>query len=485
MGGFRPTAPGSMLDETYLPRKNGKETDLRRRAEPFWRLVPAGALTCAVALFNRFPLTYFDSGRYLTNAYAFAHGVQPPPLAGALPNPFFYRPISYSLFLMPFAFPSTLWLLPLVQGVLVAFAVDLALRCAGVALSTRAFLLMFAGLVAGTSLPWFTGQVMPDFFTSLVILLVFTALWGGGRLERWEQLTAAAILALGLASHLSHLPLYVALVAAGLLLHRLFVREPLPLRALATRILAPVAVALALLVTSNWVVARKPVLSESGDLFYLARLVGAGTAQRYLDRACPARRYLLCAAREQLHQDSDWFLWDPAGPWVKYRNDPAFLDDARAIVRGTLRREWRRQAIASLRSALRQAGKFGTEPGWQRSEAEVAPALAVFGPSTVSAYWASRQGQRALPLEAAGELQKACVWLALVVLLACLPALWAGKNRALLALVGVVFAGLVLNALVLGSLSSVNARYQSRVIWLVPLLAWATVAAILEARRRA
>jgi hypothetical protein len=441
--------------------------------------VPAGALTCAVALFNRFPLTYFDSGRYLTNAYAFAHGVQPPPNRGAFPNPFFYRPISYSLLLTSFATPITLWALPLVQGILVAFTVDLALRCAGVALSTRAFLLMFAGLVAGTSLPWFTGQVMPDLFTSLVILLVFTALWGGDRLERWERLAAAAILALGLASHLSHLPLYVALVAVGLLLRRLSRREPLSLGSLA----APLAAAVAVLVTSNWVVARKPVLSESADLFYLARLVGDGTAQRYLERACPAREYLLCADRKQLHQDSDWFLWDPAGPWRKYQENSAFLDEARPIVRGTLRQEWRRQAVASLRSALRQAGKFGTEPGWQRSEAEVAPALTVFGPSIVSAYWASRQGQRALPLEEAGELQKACVWLALVVLLACLPALWAGKNRPLLALVGVVFAGLALNALVLGSLSSVNARYQSRVIWLVPLLAWAAVAAILEARR--
>jgi len=456
---------------------------LRRRAEPFWRLVPAGALTCAVALFNRFPLTYFDSGRYLTNAYAFAHGVQPPPNRGAFPNPFFYRPISYSLLLTPFATPITLWALPFVQGILVAFTVDLALRCAGVALSTRAFLLMFAGLVAGTSLPWFTGQVMPDFFTSLVILLVFTALWGGDRLERWERLTAAAILALGLASHLSHLPLYVALVAVGLLLRRLSLREPLSLGSLAARIAAPLAAAVAVLMTSNWVVARKPVLSESTDLFYLARLVGDGTAQRYLDRACPAREYLLCADRDDLHLDSDWFLWDPAGPWRKYQNDPAFLDDARAIVRGTLRQEWRRQAIASLRSALRQAGKFGTEPGWQRSEAEVAPALADFGPATVTAYWASRQGQRTLPLEAAGTLQRVCVWLALVVLLACLPVLWAGRNRALLALVGVTFSGLALNALVLGSLASVNARYQSRVIWLVPLLACTAVVAILETRR--
>ncbi len=445
--------------------------------------MPAAALTCVVALFNGFPLTYFDSGGYLKNAYAFAHGVRPPTRDGPFTNPFFYRPITYSLFLTPFATPATLWVLPFAQGILVAFVVHLALRSTGVPLSTRAFLLLFAALALGTSLPWFSGQMMPDIFTSLVILLAFATFWGGDRLKPWEKLGTAALLTLGLASHLSHLPLYVGLLAVGLVWRKPADRQRLPGRDLALRAIGPLVLAVAGLVASNALVNRKPMLSESADLFYLAHLVGDGTAQRYLERACTTRLYLLCAQRDSLRQDSDWFLWDPAGPWSRYQQDPAFLAEAREIVRATLRERWRRQVVASLRNAKRQLKTFGTEPGWHRSDVEVAPALAPFGASTLSAYWASRQAQRALPLVAASEVQETCVWLALLVLLGCLPVLWARRSHTVLAFLGIVLAGVILNALVMGALSSVNARYQSRVIWLVPLLACVAVAEAARIRR--
>jgi hypothetical protein len=57
---------------------------------------------------------------------------------------------------------------------------DLALRSAGVRKSTRGFVVLFAGLSAFSSLPWFPGQIMPDTFTSLVILLSFVVSWGAG-----------------------------------------------------------------------------------------------------------------------------------------------------------------------------------------------------------------------------------------------------------------------------------------------------------------
>jgi hypothetical protein len=46
--------------------------------------------------------------------------------------------------------------------------------------------------------------------------------------------------------------------------------------------------------------------------------------------------------------------------------------------------------------------------------------------------------------------------------------------------VTVVFAGVILNALILASLARVHPRYQSRVIWLVP---FAAAAAMVDLRR--
>lgn len=41
------------------------------------RLLPAALLTCLLALYNRFPLTYFDTGAYLLQAQALTHGYLP------------------------------------------------------------------------------------------------------------------------------------------------------------------------------------------------------------------------------------------------------------------------------------------------------------------------------------------------------------------------------------------------------------------------
>jgi hypothetical protein len=163
----------------------------------------AALFTCAVALYNEFPLTYPDTGTYITNARDVLGGRQPW---------FFDRPVTYGLFLVPFASSYTLWLVPLAQGFLVAFAVDLTLRSVSIPLSTSGFLASFAGLSTFTSLPFFSGQVMPDIFTSLVILLSFVTLWGSERLSQREEWAAGSLLVFTIASHLSHLPLYAALV---------------------------------------------------------------------------------------------------------------------------------------------------------------------------------------------------------------------------------------------------------------------------------
>jgi hypothetical protein len=94
--------------------------------------------------------------------------------------------------------------------------VDLALRSARVRKSTRGFVVLFAGLSAFSSLPWFPGQIMPDIFTSLVILLSFVVFWGAGQLMRWEWRVVGALLVVAIGSHVSHFPIYGLLVGAGL-----------------------------------------------------------------------------------------------------------------------------------------------------------------------------------------------------------------------------------------------------------------------------
>ena len=375
-----------------------------RLGPPAWllRLLPAALLTCVVALYNHFPLTYPDTGNYLDNAFALAHGRVPF---------FFYRPLVYGAFLVPFATPQTIWLIPVAQGLLAAFAVDLSLRAAAVPLSTGGFLMLFGGLSALTSLPWFTGQIMPDIFTSFVILLCFVLVWGHERLTRRERWTAGALLAFAIGCHLSHFPLYgmlvVATLAGRLVLDRA-ARRWRPFVSLALQAIAPLAAAAGLLIGSNYYFYRAPVLSRSSALFALAHMVGDSLAQRYLDRACGARQYLLCSERGSLRADVDWFLWDSDGPLKRHeaelqRGDSTFLREAPAIVAGTLRQELPAVIRSSLRGGIVQLGTFGAAPGENSFSASVERAMKQLGPAAARGYTASRQARDALPVHEIGR----------------------------------------------------------------------------------
>jgi hypothetical protein len=449
-----------------------------------WRpLLVAALLTCVLALFNHFPLTYSDTGNYLDNARDIVHGHRPW---------FFFRPLTYGVFLVPFASSFTLWLLPVAQGFLAAGVVDLALRSAAISLSGRGLVGLFALLSSATSLSWFSGQIMPDIFTPIVILLSFVLVWSpvSGERTPWP---AFALLSFAIASHLSHFPLSGVLLLAGLGARLVIdpgVRSWRRLRPLALRAGGPLAVAALVVIAPNCVFYGQPVLSRSSSIFALAHLVEDGAAQRYLDRACPARRYALCAERAGLRADVDWFLWSASGPRARSeqamaRGDSTFLREAPLIVAGTLRQEWPAVMGRSLRATARQLGTFGIHPGEHSFSASVATSMERLGPGTARAYRASRQVNHALPAGAATRLHYAVVGAALLALLWFLPQLRGPRHRPFRLLVATVFLGLVVNAGVLASLATVHPRYQARVVWLVVVLGAVAVLQVGQGRRMA
>jgi hypothetical protein len=447
-----------------------------------WRpLLVAALLTCVLALYNHFPLSYSDTGNYLDNARHLLHGHRPW---------FFFRPLTYGIFLVPFANSFTLWLLPLAQGLLAAGVVDLALRSASVSLSSRSLVGVFAVLSSVTSLSWFSGQIMPDIFTPVVILLSFALVWAPLSTERTRWL-AFAVLSFAIAAHLSHFPLYGVLLIAGLgarLATDPGVRSWRRARRLALRAGGPLAVAVLIVIAPNYVFHRQAVLSRSSSIFTLAHLVEVGAAQRYLERVCPVRRYALCAERAELRADTDWFLWSATGPRVRSepamaRGDSTFLREAPLIVAGTLRQEWPAVLARSLRATAEQLVTFGIHPGEHSFSAEVAAAMERLGPDAARAYRASRQVNHALPTRAATRLHYAAVGGALLTLLWCLPQLGGSRHRPFRLLVATVFLGLVANAGGIASLSTVHPRYQSRAVWLIVLVGAVAALQVVDDRR--
>lgn len=469
-------------------------------------LVGGLILGLPVLLLNGFPLSFDDTPGYFEPAFNLLRAAarpewQAPPAAGVAGvvfsgNAFFLRPFPYAVFLLPFTADWTIWLIPVAQGAVAAYAVRRALAVAGLCPGPAVFLPLLLGLALFTSLPVHAGMIMPDLFTGPLILLAFAtaAGWRGrGRAGRLFDIATVAALT---AVHLSHLAILGGL-AAGFLVWSLIrlrsrsrggtVRPAAVLLGLAL----PLGLAAGVLMAANLALTGKAVLSPSSPVFLLARLIGDGPARDYLAEVCPARGYLLCGALDRLDREapgyavSDYFLWHPEGARHLFGDSPRFLEEAAAIGRATIASRPLEVAGHLLANTARQLVRVGldatlndpVEP-WTRQF------FSRFGAPVYRAFLASPQFAGSLPLKALSAVQAAVLAVSLLALgWAALRAREIGgpADGRIWGLVATVGFGIVLNAAVTGGLSAVHDRYQSRVIWLVVL---AAVAALLAVRRR-
>ena len=92
-------------------------------------------------------------------------------------------------------------------------------------------------------------------------------------------------------------------------------------------------------------------------------------------------------------------------------------------------------------------------------------------PGSQSRYFQTRQARQTLPDDFSSSAQEWTVIAALVLIAVFTPFAVRRRQVRLLGLASVIAFVVVANAFVTGVLANVEDRYQSRVIWLLPLLA--------------
>ena len=115
---------------------------------------------CAPSLYNGYPLLFSDSGSYIFSAFTLE-----PPIS---------RPIGYGLFIMVFSARLTLWSVVYFQSLIISVLMWESLRI--VTRDRNLYILHFTSIVIlmlVSSLSWYSCQIMPDIFTSGIILLFF------------------------------------------------------------------------------------------------------------------------------------------------------------------------------------------------------------------------------------------------------------------------------------------------------------------------
>ncbi len=415
------------------------------------------------AFYNGYPLVFSDTGTYLAQAMERYLGWD--------------RPVFYSFFLLPLHWSVILWPVIAVQALLTAHTLDLARRAFSevAAWWTPA---LASVLTVATALPWFVSQLMPDLFTSLLVVAIVMLLLVPERLRPLERGWLTMFATFMVAVHQSNLPLLIGIVGVLAPLRvKLGARAALGPAGWLRVAAAPVIAAMAL-VSVNLIGHGRPSLAPFGNVFLLTRVIYDGPGQDVLRLECPAAGWRLCDLRNEFPSNADDFMWAPDGPLARI-GARTVAREADAIIAAAVRLEPGAVIRAAFGNAARQFVTFASGDGLRAWPRTVTPAVQRHFPRReFSAYSASRQTRGILHVPA---------WLALlhtgaavVGMAATLAAVVVGWRRhdPVAGLCLAVLLALCGNAAITGVLSGPQDRYQSRVIWLAvaaPLIAAAAL----------
>lgn len=419
-------------------------------------VVAASVMLSWVALFNHAPLVFSDTITYATAA-----------LRHEIPG---FFSVYYGILILPLHQGISLWPVVFVQGAILGHLLHLIIRCVSDGIIEKSqTLLIISGLCLFSSLPWITGEILPDVFAPVVLLGIFLQAFCSDQLKRGERWYIAVLTTVGIAVHLSHIPIAFGLIILALALQPMFAPAQIAVRRRAVLVLT-LFIAVGSMLAVNWFNSRVLSLAKNSSVFLLAKWVDEGPALSYLAQSCPTVKYDLCAYLDDMkgltHDD---LKWGEGSPFKQVGSFDQLEPEARRIVWGTLKT----YPLEILRRAIIDAGhqllRFEAGDGLTREYARlVAPHLGdVFSPAIEKSIVQSKQGQGQLPI---AEFRLLHIVGVIFGVGFCLWSFIARRDVLpvrLVALQVFVAVGIVLNAIVTGALSGPYDRYLARVIWLI------------------
>lgn len=371
------------------------------------------------------------------------------------------------------------WLMVVLQSLAAAAILWIAAGVLGV---RHAYLAIVAGLALLSSLPVQVMFLMPDLFAGLAILAALLLIVGRDRLTRLEAAALWVVIVASALFHTSHV-LLIALLGIGTLLVSI-VRRHRALRLPGAAMLAAAAVGAAGAIAFPLSVQMIRHQRIYAPPFLSARLIADGPGRALLRRDCVSgAEWGWCGYMDRPLNDVNTILWNDDPRTASFQ---AADYDRRVRIIG----EQPRFVLATIRAYPDAvlAIIFGNIAGllFQYGSSEALgdptaryrdPDFAVFSrivPDTEACATGRKSCASRLNLSVLDAVTGSALLLSCVVIAATLTTA-AGRARWNAAALFVLF-GLLANAVVCGSLSGNAERYQSRVTWLVPLLALAMIA---------
>jgi len=412
----------------------------------------SAAVLALPAVVNGYPLVFYDTADYIEMSFTF--------------EPIVYRTMPYAALVMPAHLHISLWLVVALQCLIAAWVIGVAIRAFVPRASPWTAPLVVALLSLLTALPWYAAQLMPDFLGGLLIVTLATLVFARAALALLERIGFTVVAVIAAACHSSYMLLAVGLAVCaviGWLIIRKRLRPGLSFAAL------PLGVALAGIVcigSVHYLASGRLYVSQTGDVFLLARFIQDDLVGKYLDKVCPSPDYTLCKYRNELPKSANDFLWsydnllNKMGGWEKAE------DEARRIVRGSLAAFPLDHVRAALHDVAQQITMFRSGDGtWSQTEAS-AVILWRYFPTELNAYLNSLQQNDRFDFERINRIHIPAAIAGVVGLLIFGALAWRRRDFAGTGLAITIMLGLLGNAAICSVLSNPGDRYASRLMWL-------------------
>ena len=419
------------------------------------------------ALYNGYALVYPDSMTYIGQGATVARALFLHKTAGYSGM----RSFIYSLGILPWHWKVTLWPVVAFQALITAYVLWLVLRSFVSRRTVSRYLVLVAILSAITSVSWYASLVMPDFLGALLYLCIYLLVFARSTISRAQCVVVGVIAWWGITAHATHLILATGMCILLLLL--LTLRRPIMRGRLrpVCEIVAIVLLAAGAQLALHTYLYGEPTLNGDRPPFLMSRIIADGPGAWYLQTHCPGAKFVICNYVGNFSEDSDDFIWGDKGIWQTADEDTRkkLSEEEFRFVLAVIRAYPRAQLSKSAANFWGQLNAFGL---WDLDASDwVKEVFEETLPGGLPRYLKSRQARNALPFDFFTNVHYWTVYASLVAIGGFTIVLWRRKPAQLRGLCLAIFPVVIANAFVTGAMSTVEDRYEARIIWLVPLVA--------------
>ena len=251
------------------------------------------------AFYNGYPLVYSDTGSYIQSGMDLV-----------IPE---HRTIMYGLFIRFFSFNFSFWLVVFAQSLIVSYVLWHITRVINKTISKRLFLIGLALLSWFTGLGWYTSQIMPDIFTVTAIgTLLLLALKKDYKI--YQKVIFSFLLVFSINAHFSNYLISILTVLGLFVITRtkFIPKAKKELSFLLPTIIISVSIVTGSLV--NYAVGSTFKINQGSHVFLMGKMLDSGVLKSFLDDECKNDNYVLCHCKDSLPVTSRELLWNPNSP---------------------------------------------------------------------------------------------------------------------------------------------------------------------------